>query len=183
MKIYTKTGDKGKTGLLGGTRVDKHALRIEAYGTLDELNAWVGLLISHTGENEKRKKILAHIQDRLFTLGALLAADPEKNKMKLPTLNESDWEILETEMDDMTGRLPELKSFILPGGSELASFSHLARTVCRRAERCVTRLAATEQVDTSGIIYLNRLSDYFFVLSRMILKEQGLKEVTWNPAI
>ena len=148
MKIYTKTGDKGQTSLIGGTRVPKHHLRIEAYGTVDELNSWIGLLRDHP-IGDHTITMLIDIQDRLFTIGSLLASDPEKGKMKLPELHLSDIEELEKEIDRMDEALPALKSFILPGGHPVVSYIHIARCVCRRCERLVTHLSEETSVNES----------------------------------
>ena len=180
MKIYTKTGDQGQTSLIGGTRVFKSHHRIDAYGTVDELNAWLGLLRDQP-VNEVRKALLIEIQDRLFTIGSLLAADPAKNTMKLPQLSEADLELLEGEMDGMDAELPEMRFFVLPGGHPSVSFCHLARTVCRRAERLVIALAQEEPVDELVIKYLNRLSDYLFVLSRAVSQALQAEEIAWKP--
>ncbi|MFT6851266.1 MAG: cob(I)alamin adenosyltransferase [Sphingobacteriales bacterium] len=182
MKIYTKKGDKGKTSLIGGTRVPKYHIRIEAYGTVDELNSYVGLIRDHI-VGKKEEDILKEIQDRLFTLGSLLASDPEKSRMKLPELKESDVELLENEMDRMNESLPELTHFVLPGGHPIASYCHLARCVCRRAERLSVHLNDEEPVEPIVITYLNRLSDYFFVLARLqTLVNKGV-EYKWIPKI
>jgi cob(I)alamin adenosyltransferase len=182
MKIYTKTGDKGQTSLLGGTRVSKSHDRINAYGTTDELNSYIGLL-SDQAVNLRRKEVLKEIQDRLFTIGSSLAADPDKSKMKIPDLLDADIKILENEIDKMNSELPELKEFILPGGHESVSFCHIARCVCRRAERLVVLLKEREFVADLVVIYLNRLSDYLFVLSRIMAKELNADEITWKPRI
>ena len=182
MKIYTKTGDKGLTSLIGGTRVPKHHLRIESYGTVDELNSYIGL-IRDQDITERDKDILKHIQDRLFTIGASLAADPEKSKMVIPDLNDEDIELLEHEMDIIDAQLPPLKHFILPGGSNAISFCHIARCVCRRAERITVHLAEESPVDGKVNIYLNRLSDYLFTLARKIGDEQSIPENKWIPRI
>ncbi|MDR6564305.1 MULTISPECIES: cob(I)yrinic acid a,c-diamide adenosyltransferase [unclassified Arcicella] len=182
MKIYTKTGDKGTTSLVGGTRVSKTELRIEAYGTVDELNSYIGLVRDQT-VNEKRKNILKEIQDRLFTIGSILASEPEQTKKRLPDLLESDIELLENEMDTMDHDLEPMRYFILPGGHQSVSFGHLARTVCRRAERIVLRLSEESEVNDLVIRYLNRLSDYIFVLCRMMAKELGIEEVAWKPRV
>ncbi|MES1226310.1 MAG: cob(I)yrinic acid a,c-diamide adenosyltransferase, partial [Bacteroidota bacterium] len=151
MKIYTKTGDKGSTSLIGGTKVPKSHLRIEAYGTVDELNSCIGLCRDLL-KNKKSRKILLEIQDRLFTIGSSLACDPEKEtKMKIPDLQESDVELLEKEIDKMNEELPAMKNFILPGGHRTVSALHIARCVCRRAERCCVRLEQEGQ-ETSPII-------------------------------
>jgi cob(I)alamin adenosyltransferase len=182
MKIYTKTGDKGQTSLLGGTRISKSHNRINAYGTTDELNSYIGLLRDQA-VNLTRKDVLKEIQDRLFTIGSSLAADPDKSKMKIPDLLDSDVKLLENEIDKMNASLPELKEFILPGGHESVSFCHIARCVCRRSERLVVLLAEKEFVSELVVIYLNRLSDYLFVLSRMMAKELNAEEITWKPRI
>jgi cob(I)alamin adenosyltransferase len=182
MKIYTKNGDKGTTSLIGGTRVPKHSLRIESYGTVDELNSYIGL-IRDQGIDEKYKTQLLEIQDRLFTIGSSLAADPEKSKMKLPDLIESDVQFLEDKMDEMDEQLPELKFFILPGGNTTVSYCHLARCVCRRAERITTNLDEHEFVAPIVMQYLNRLSDYLFVLGRKIALDLGAEEQAWRPRI
>ena len=180
MKIYTKTGDQGITSLLGGVRVPKSDLRIDAYGTLDELNSYVGLLRDQE-VNKKRSELLKSIQDRLFTIGADLATVPGKDKVKKPDLHPEDVEVLEKEMDAMDAELPMLTSFILPGGHTAVSFCHLARTVCRRSERIVVELASEEQVAELIIQYLNRLSDFLFVLGRKMAQELEVEEVTWKP--
>lgn len=182
MKIYTKTGDQGITSLLGGVRVPKSDLRIDAYGTVDELNSYVGLLRDQE-VNESRSEFLKAIQDRLFTLGADLATVPGKDKVKKPDLHNTDVQELESAMDEMEATLPPLTAFILPGGHTSVSFCHLARTVCRRAERIVVELASYEQVSDLVIQYLNRLSDYFFVLGRKMAAELQVEEVTWKPRI
>lgn len=181
-KIYTKTGDKGMTSLVGGTRISKDHLKIETYGTVDELNSWIGVL-RDSPENASRKDILKEIQDRLFTLGADLAAEPEQTKRKIPDLFESDIELLEREMDKMNEEIPPLKAFVLPGGHQSVSFAHVARTVCRRAERHVIRLSKEEEVNPVIIRYLNRLSDYLFVVSRKITQELQSEEVAWKPRL
>ncbi|MCU0467411.1 MAG: cob(I)yrinic acid a,c-diamide adenosyltransferase [Arcicella sp.] len=182
MKIYTKTGDQGKTSLVGGTRVSKTELRIEAYGTIDELNSYIGL-VRDQPVNESRKEILKEIQDRLFTIGSILASEPEQTKKQIPDLHESDIELLEKEMDNMDEHLEPMRFFILPGGHPSVSFGHLARTVCRRAERNVLRLM--ENAETNGLVvkYLNRLSDYLFVLCRMMAKDLAIEETAWKPRI
>ena len=180
MKIYTKTGDKGQTSLIGGTRVPKHHLRIETYGTVDELNSNIGL-IRDSFKHEHTQNILKEIQDRLFTIGASLASDPEKSKMKIPDLADADIELLEKEIDSMNIVLPELKSFILPGGNVIASYTHIARCVCRRTERLTVHLAENEWVDNRVIVYLNRLSDYLFVLARFVTYTLNAEEISWKP--
>lgn len=180
MKIYTKKGDQGQTSLIGGTRVAKSHLRIETYGTVDELNAHIGLIRSQHID-PKSKATLKEIQDRLFTLGSSLAADPERSKMKIPDLHSADIEFLEEEMDRMDEELPPLKHFILPGGNNAVSFCHLARCVCRRAERLSVALAESSFVDSKVIMYLNRLSDYLFVLGRKIAVDSQAEEFIWIP--
>lgn len=182
MKIYTKTGDKGTTSLVGGTRVSKTALRIEAYGTVDELNSYIGL-VRDQAVNENRKDILKEIQDRLFTIGSILASEPEQSKKRLPDLLESDIELLENEMDNMDKKLEPMRYFILPGGHQSISFGHLARTICRRTERIVIRLAEESTVNELIIRYLNRLSDYLFVLCRIMAKELEVEEIAWKPRV
>lgn len=182
-KIYTKTGDKGSTSLLGGSRVPKYHLRIEAYGTLDELNSFIGHLRDQL-ENEHSRNILAEVQDRLFTAESLLAADPEVEiSRQLPQLYEQDILLLETEMDRMNEVLPPLRSFILPGGHPLVSLCHICRTVCRRAERITIRLSSEAEVHPEVIRYLNRLSDYFFVLARNLSFEFRIDEHIWKPRV
>ena len=178
LRIYTKTGDKGQTSLIGGTRLPKHHIRIEAYGNVDELNSWIGLVRDQKIEAHYIK-ILLGIQDRLFTIGSLLAADPEKNKMKLPEIKEEDIVLLEKEIDAMETALPPMKSFVLPGGNTIVSYCHISRCVCRRAERSVLRLAEDEKVDELIYKYLNRLSDYIFVLSRKLAHDLNATETPW----
>lgn len=182
MKIYTKTGDEGLTSLIGGTRVPKSHIRIEAYGTVDELNSYIGLIRDQIA-SDNEILILKEIQDRLFTIGALLAAEPEKFKTKLPDLLLTDIELLENEMDTINTYLPPLKHFILPGGNVLASHCHVARCVCRRAERDVVYLSQDNYVDEKVIIYLNRLSDYLFTLSRKITYDLKASENIWIPRL
>jgi cob(I)alamin adenosyltransferase len=179
MKVYTKTGDKGTTALFGGKRVHKHHLRIEAYGTVDELNSHIGLIRDQ--EVDKRTfDALIEVQDRLFTLGSILATPPENTKVKLPQLIEDDVTFLENEIDKMNETLPEMRSFVLPGGHTTVSYCHIARCVCRRAERITTHLAEEEEVGELVLIYLNRLSDYIFVLSRKLTQDLGAQEIPWE---
>ena len=182
MKIYTKTGDKGQTGLIGGKRVPKYHLRIEAYGSVDELNSHIGLLRDISLDND-RKKILIEIQDRLFTIGSQLACETKKDSIKIPGLNETDINFLESEIDMMNEALPPLTSFILPGGHATVSHTHITRCVCRRAERCVVHLSDEYEVDEVIIKYLNRLSDYLFVLGRKFAVELHADEIAWKPRI
>jgi cob(I)alamin adenosyltransferase len=180
VKIYTKTGDKGTTALFGGKRVSKADLRIETYGTVDELNSYIGL-VRDQEINKKRKDVLVEIQDRLFTIGSILATEPGNTKVKVPSLSESDVHFLENEIDAMESQLPPMKSFVLPGGHQSVSFCHVARTVCRRAERLVIALDAQEKTEALIVQYLNRLSDYLFVLSRKMTNELGAEETPWKP--
>ena len=181
MKIYTKTGDKGNTSLIGGTKVSKSHLRIESYGTVDELNSYNGLC-RDLGSDEINKNILQEVQYRLYTKGSTLASDPEKEtQMKLPDLVPGDIVLLEKEMDRMTDTLPEMKSFILAGGHSTVSQLHIARCVCRRAERCCVRLSEASVVAPIIIQYLNRLSDYLFVLARFTGMQLGAPEIPWKP--
>jgi cob(I)alamin adenosyltransferase len=180
MKIYTKKGDDGSTGLLGGTRLPKHHLRIESYGTLDELNSFIGALRDH-GLDEVQTKQLLQIQEDLFTLGSHLAADPEKNKMELPDIREERTKELEDAMDTMDKVLPPMKFFVLPGGHPAVSACHVCRCVCRRAERLCVALAEHSEVPAHLLSYLNRLSDYFFVLARKLTLDFGVEEIPWNP--
>lgn len=182
MKIYTKTGDKGFTSLLGGTRVSKSHLRIDAYGTIDELNSYLGLLRDQE-VNTVRKDQLKEIQDRLFTIGSHLASDSDQKNRKIPDLFNEDVDFLEKEMDKMNEMLPEMRNFILPGGHSSVSFCHIARCVCRRAERLVVHLHEQQVVEEIIIIYLNRLSDYLFVLSRMMALELNAEEIPWKARI
>lgn len=182
MKIYTKTGDKGQTSLIGGTRVPKHHLRIESYGTVDELNSYIGLIRDQQVDKHTFNTLL-EIQDRLFTIGSMLASDPEKSKMKIPDLKEEDIFFLETEIDKMNEVLPELHSFILPGGHTLVSFCHIARCVCRRAERISVHLSEESFVSELLVKYLNRLSDYLFVLSRKFSKDLTAIEMPWKARL
>jgi cob(I)alamin adenosyltransferase len=197
IKIYTKTGDKGATSLIGGTKVPKSHLRIESYGTVDELNSFIGLLGDHldliastsppaiTAAFADTHSQLREIQDRLFTIGSSLACDPEKEtKMSIPDLREQDVETLEQNIDSMDGQLPPMKAFILPGGHIAVSTAHIARCVCRRAERSCVRMQEEQLlVEPLVIRYLNRLSDYFFVLSRYIAHLLQADETPWKPRV
>lgn len=182
IKIYTKTGDKGQTSLLGGTRVPKHHIRIEAYGTVDELNSHIGL-VRDQNIDEHSKKILLEIQDRLFTIGSTLASDPEKSKVKIPEIKEEDVVLLEKEIDCMNEVLPEMKSFVLPGGHPIVSYCHITRCVCRRAERAIIALSEESFVPELVIKYLNRLSDYLFILSRKFSHDLKAEEIPWKPRV
>ncbi len=180
MKIYTKTGDQGTTSLFGGKRVSKADLRIDTYGTVDELNSYIGLLRDQE-VNQKRKDFLVEIQDRLFTIGSILATEPGNTKVKIPHLLPTDIEVLEKEIDRMDASLPPMRFFVLPGGHASVSFCHIARTVCRRTERLVIALNAIEVIDALVIQYLNRLSDYLFMLSRLMTQELNVEETPWKP--
>tara|TARA_B100000925_G_scaffold249875_1_gene201017 strand:- start:444 stop:992 length:549 start_codon:yes stop_codon:yes gene_type:complete len=180
MKIYTKKGDKGTTQLIGGKRVSKNNSRIEAYGTIDELNSYIGL-VRDQEIDEQSFDMLVETQDRLFTVGALLANDGASNKMKLPLIDEKDIHLLEKEIDKMNKDLSEMKSFILPGGHTTVSYCHIARCICRRAERLVVDLPETILQFDLILKYLNRLSDYLFVLSRFLTKKLNAKEIPWTP--
>jgi len=182
MKIYTKTGDKGFTSLIGGTRVPKYHLRIESYGTVDELNSYIGL-IRDQDISAHDKDLLKQVQDRLFTIGSSLASDPGKSRMVIPDLHIEDITLLESEMDAMNEYLPELRHFILPGGNNAISYCHIARCVCRRAERLGVHLATESSVDEKVIIYLNRLSDYLFTLARKITYDAKVAENQWIPRV
>ncbi len=183
MKIYTKTGDKGKTSLFTGKRVSKHDLRIESYGTVDELNSYIGLIKDHAPEGEDLS-LMHRIQDRLFTIGSILATEVEKkdhDRFKIPKIREEDILALEQSMDKMNEALPEMTHFVLPGGHPTVSFCHVGRTVCRRAERRITGLNEEQAVDEMVLKYINRLSDFLFVLSRFWGQKLNAKEVKWIP--
>lgn len=187
MKIYTKTGDKGRTALYGGTRVPKSHLRIDSYGTIDELNSYLGLLRDQEISGHQ-KQMLLKIQHDLFTIGAILATDPEKailkngkKRLNIPKIQEEDIVRLEQEIDQMDATLPSMTHFILPGGHQTVSVCHVARSICRRAERLACALHLEATFDSNTLKYLNRLSDYLFVLARMLSKAIGAKEVQWIP--
>ncbi len=180
MKIYTKTGDEGTTALFGGKRVSKADLRINTYGTIDELNSYIGLLRDQEVNKNKYDELI-EIQDRLFTIGSILATEPGNIKVKIPPIIENDVTFLEDRMDAMDTLLDPMKFFVLPGGHPSVSFGHVARTVCRRAERLVIELNAHEKIEPLVIKYMNRLSDYLFVLCRLMTKELNLVETPWKP--
>ena len=187
MKIYTKTGDNGTTALFGGTRVPKHHIRIDSYGTVDELNSHIGL-IRDQNINQQYKNILISIQNKLFTVGAILATDPEKmilkngkERLNINKISNEDIKILEREMDTMNEALPPMTHFVLPGGHQTVSFCHIARCVCRRAERLASALNELEPFLPEALIYLNRLSDYLFVLARKLSHDLQADEVKWIP--
>lgn len=187
MKVYTKTGDKGTTALFGGTRVPKHHIRIDSYGTIDELNSYIGL-IRDQDINETYREVLIEIQDRLFTVGAILATDPEKmilkngkERLNIPKISDADILYLEQQIDLMEEELPQMTHFVLPGGHQTVSFCHIARCICRRAERLSVALNELEPVNEEVLKYLNRLSDYLFVLARKLTFDLGANEVKWIP--
>ncbi|MFY8097330.1 MAG: cob(I)yrinic acid a,c-diamide adenosyltransferase [Flavobacterium sp.] len=187
MKVYTKTGDKGTTSLFGGTRVPKHHLRIESYGTIDELNSYIGL-IRDQDINPFYKTILMEIQDRLFTVGAIMATPPEKEVLKngqqrlnINRISEKDVNLLEDQIDAMDAELPPMTHFVLPGGHSTVSYCHITRCVCRRAERLATHLNEEEPIDEAVLTYLNRLSDYLFVLARKLSHDLNAEEIKWIP--
>ena len=187
MKVYTKTGDKGTTSLFGGARVPKHHLRIESYGTVDELNSYIGL-IRDQDINPFYKTILMEIQDRLFTVGAIMATPPEKEVLKngqqrlnINRISEKDVNLLEDQIDAMDAELPPMTHFVLPGGHSTVSYCHITRCVCRRAERLATHLNEEEPIDEAVLTYLNRLSDYLFVLARKLSHDLNAEEIKWIP--
>lgn len=182
LKIYTKTGDKGETSLIGGTRVPKFHLRIEAYGTVDELNSYIGL-IRDQQIDQHTKEILLEIQDRLFTVESMLACECEPSANHLPEISNNDISFLETEIDSMNSTLPELHSFILPGGNAISSFCHIARCICRRAERITAHLAQDFPISPVILQYLNRLSDFLFVLARKISCDNNSPDTLWKARI
>lgn len=187
MKIYTKTGDDGTTGLFGGTRVPKHHIRIESYGTIDELNSWLGLIRDQEVESTIKEQLI-QIQKDLFTIGAILATDPNKDLLKngkkrlaISTIGTKEIQFLENAIDEIELKLPAMTHFILPGGHTTVSYCHIARTVCRRAERITTLLFENEIFDVKVLSYLNRLSDYLFVLARKLSVDYKANEIKWIP--
>ncbi len=182
MKIYTKAGDHGMTSLLGGELVSKDHPRLEAYGTLDELNSWIGLLRDHLTDPGIRKDLLG-IQDRLMVGSSLLANEKNDDSVKLPRIKEEDIDLLEQRIDAMDTELDPLSSFILPGGHPLVSYCHLARTTCRRAERYAIRFVKSSEQTGLLVKYLNRLSDYLFTLARKIAKDFKVEEINWQPGL
>lgn len=187
MKIYTKTGDKGTTALFGGTRVPKHHIRIESYGTIDELNSYIGL-IRDQNIDAIHKNTLIEIQNCLFSIGAILATDPKKatlkngkSRLNIPKISETDIKHLEASIDTMNATLPPMTNFVLPGGHQTVSFCHIARTVCRRAERLASHLNSIEPFSSETLIYINRLSDYLFVLARKLSQTLQAEEIKWIP--
>ena len=179
MKIYTKKGDKGKTQLLGGSMVDKNHIKLECYGTIDELNSFIGNIYDQE-INTAHKEILFKIQNQLFNLGSIISFDGGKDKIRLPNITTQNIKMLEKAIDKMEEGLPMLRNFILPSGHPTASKCHIARTVCRRAERNLVALSQEEEINTLHIQYINRLSDYLFVLARAILKENDIPEIEWQ---
>jgi cob(I)alamin adenosyltransferase len=187
MKIYTKTGDKGTTGLVGGKRLPKHDLRIECYGTIDELNSYLGL-IRDQEISKNHKTTLLEIQNQLFVIGSLLATDPkllkddtERKRFGINFLNPEAITFLETEIDAINRELPPMTHFILPGGHQTVSFCHIARCICRRAERTISKLSIEQPTQPEVLIYLNRLSDFIFVMARKLSKELKVEEIKWIP--
>ncbi|APA65283.1 ATP:cob(I)alamin adenosyltransferase [Maribacter sp. 6B07] len=187
MKVYTKTGDDGTTGLFGGTRVPKHHIRIDSYGTVDELNSWLGLIRDQQIDEVHQQQLIV-IQEHLFTVGAILATDPEKEllkngeeRLKITKVGHTEINYLEQAIDEMDGQLPQMTHFILPGGHTTVSYCHIARTVCRRAERIATLLFQTEPFDINVLSFLNRLSDYLFVLARKLSYNLQANEIKWIP--
>jgi cob(I)alamin adenosyltransferase len=178
MKIYTKTGDQGDTALFGGKRLTKAALRIESYGNVDELNAHIGML-RDLSDTDERKGLLVEVQNCLFIMGSMLAAEPGNDKIEIPTLRSDDVDRLEKAIDSLDASLPPMRNFVLPGGHTHVSHCHIARTVCRRAERSVVALFNTEPGDALVLMYLNRLSDFLFVLSRKMAQELHAEEIPW----
>jgi cob(I)alamin adenosyltransferase len=187
MKIYTKTGDDGTTGLFGGTRVPKHHIRIDSYGTVDELNSWLGLIRDQDIDQNSKQQLIT-IQEHLFTVGAILATDPEKEilkngkqRLKITKVGNEEINFLEVAIDEMDSQLPQMTHFILPGGHTTVSYCHIARTVCRRAERISTLLFENEPFDSNVLSFLNRLSDYLFVLARKLSYNLKVNEIKWIP--
>ena len=180
MKIYTKTGDKGTTSLVGGTRVPKTHVRLEAYGTVDELNANLGVLVTYLPD-EADQVLVRHIQDRLFAVGSNLATDLEKTELKCASvIHPEEIERIEREIDRLDNAIPRLKNFVLPGGCRSASLAHVCRTVCRRAERQIYRLMESSPVEDPVLVFINRLSDYLFVLARKECNQHNGKEIIWD---
>ena len=182
LKLYTKTGDKGKTSLLGGKKVSKDDLRIDAYGNVDELNAFTGLLKDQEGMDNALDEQLYWVQDRLFTIGSLLATEANFTGFELPSVKEGDVKQLEQWIDVHEAEVPPLKNFILPGGHPSVSSAHVCRTVCRRTERSIISLAASAEIDPLILQFINRLSDYFFIFARVLSVRLKVAEVPWSPA-
>lgn len=182
MKIYSKSGDKGITSLINGKRIPKSHIRIEAYGTIDELISYCGLL-NDLYNNNYYRPLLSTIQDKLMTIASILANDSEIQDPSFPQLNEEDISRLEKEIDLIDSKLTPLTSFIIPGGDPLISFCHITRTICRRAERKVSSLSEESEINPLILIYLNRLSDFLFVLARLISNDLNIKEIRWHPKL
>lgn len=181
--VYTKTGDKGTTALIGGTRVKKHNQRLNAYGTVDELNSFIGMIRSYNIDAHTQETIIA-IQNELFVIGAYLATDTSVSDLRSKlNCDEKKIEFLELEMDQMEANLPPLSNFVLPGGHPVVAYCHICRTICRRTERIVSELAEGMEIDNWVLRYLNRLSDYFFVLSRYMTNFYQVKEIPWQPKL
>ena len=178
MKIYSKKGDKGKTSLIGGKIVDKHNLSVDAYGTIDELNSFIGLLKDYV-EDKKIKKVLHNIQLKLFSIGSILASPGDKNFSEKAKIEKKDVEYIELEIDKLNEHLPDLKNFIIPGGHKVSSYCHVCRSICRRAERRVSELNNQHKISPCILSYINRLSDFFFVLSRHIKHSNNIEETYW----
>lgn len=180
-KVYTKTGDKGNTSLLGGKKVSKADLRIEAYGNVDELNAFIGHLKDHEGVENRLQQQLYWIQEHLFTIGSILATEEGFSGFELPKISETEVSQLEVWIDKFDAELPPLKNFILPGGHPAVSLSHICRTVCRRTERSIIALSTSSEVDQVILQFINRLSDYFFIFARTLSKLLDAPEIPWSP--
>lgn len=183
MKVYTKTGDAGETSLIGGKRVLKSDIQIDTYGTVDELNSWVGLIRDHEEIPKEQFNQLIEVQDRLFTIGSLFATASEGTKMKLPLILDTDIEFLEKAIDEMFKGLPPMRSFVLPGGKKILSHCHIGRCVCRRAERLAVAFQGELEQHQKAKKYLNRLSDYLFVLSRKLAHDLNIEEIKWEARV
>lgn len=183
MKIYTKTGDKGATSLIGGKRVKKNHPRIDAYGTVDELMAFVALLRDQEAVDGYWRVVLAEVLDRLMSCASVLAADCSDCKVKLPAISDADIEFLEQQIDEMDSQLEPLISFVLPGGHQAVSLCHVARTICRRAERLAISVAESSPLPENVVKYINRLSDFFFTLSRLLAKNLKIEQIPWEPRV
>ena len=178
MKIYTKKGDSGHTSLIDGQIVNKHNLSVDAYGTVDELNSFLGLLKDYI-KDEKIKDILNNIQPKLFSIGSILASGKNQNMLEKVKIEKKDVKYIESHIDSMNNELPELKNFIIPGGHKISSYSHVCRSICRRAERRISELNNEQSVDPNILSYINRLSDFFFVLSRYLMYSDKIEETRW----
>ena len=179
MKIYTKKGDSGHTSLIDGQIVNKHNLFVDAYGTVDELNSFLGLLKDYI-KDEKIKDILNNIQPKLFSIGSILASGKNQNMLEKVKIEKRDVKYIEFHIDSMNNELPELKNFIIPGGHKISSYSHVCRSICRRAERRISELNNEQSVDPNILSYINRLSDFFFVLSRYLMYSDKIEETRWE---